>query len=55
MARKMGMLTVAEGVETQEQLQILQDIGCDFAQGFVLSKPLPAKEYERSMLGKSLY
>ena len=38
--------TVAEGVETAEQLQALRSMGCDAAQGYYFSKPVPAEEYE---------
>ena len=42
LARDMGLGVVAEGVETEEQLRALRDLGCDLAQGYHLSKPLPA-------------
>jgi len=38
--------TVAEGVETVEQLKALRSMGCDAAQGYYFSKPVPAEEYE---------
>ena len=47
MAHSLGMKTVAEGVETREQLDFLRTQGCDFAQGFYLSPPLPGDEIER--------
>ena len=37
---EMGLLVVAEGVETKEQLNILKDLGCDMIQGYYFSKPL---------------
>lgn len=46
MAKQLGLLTVAEGVETQEQLSFLESIGCDIAQGFYFSKPVPVKQFE---------
>ncbi len=44
MAHALDMKLVAEGVEDQEQLQVLGDLGCDLAQGYLLSRPLPADE-----------
>lgn len=41
MARSLNLDVVAEGVETDEQLAFLADRGCDFVQGYYLSKPLP--------------
>ena len=41
-AREMRMLVTAEGVETLEQLDLVRKLGCDNAQGFYLSAPLPA-------------
>ncbi|MBE7159183.1 MAG: EAL domain-containing protein, partial [Rhodospirillales bacterium] len=38
---------VAEGVETEEQLQILQALHCDRVQGFLFSRPIPANEVRR--------
>lgn len=42
MAKSLNMKAVAEGVETQEQLENLQALGCDFAQGYLFSKPQPS-------------
>jgi len=44
LARTFGLRTVAEGVETSETWQALRDLGCDLAQGFLLSRPVPAVE-----------
>jgi PAS domain S-box-containing protein len=44
MAHDLGMQVVAEGVETQEQLDLLRSNGCDIAQGYLFSHPIPAKE-----------
>lgn len=46
MADSLGLCVVAEGVETQEQLFYLKEIGCKLGQGYLFSKPLPAKEVE---------
>lgn len=43
-ARAIGMNLIAEGIETTEQLAQLKLLGCQFGQGYLFSKPLPAKE-----------
>ena len=44
MARSLNMTTVAEGVETKEQLEFLGALGCDVMQGFHISRPLPVSQ-----------
>ncbi len=39
MAKDVGCTVTAEGVETEEQLSILESLGCDHAQGFLLARP----------------
>lgn len=46
MARNLGLQTLAEGVETGDQLAFLREQGCDQMQGFHFSKPLPPDEFE---------
>jgi diguanylate cyclase (GGDEF)-like protein len=46
LARNLGLRVVAEGVETMAAWQTLADIGCDVAQGYVLSRPLPADRFD---------
>ncbi|MDR2897624.1 MAG: bifunctional diguanylate cyclase/phosphodiesterase [Spirochaetaceae bacterium] len=41
---KMGLSTIAEGVETEEQLAILRSIRCDYLQGFLIGRPMPVDE-----------
>ncbi|TGU74372.1 EAL domain-containing protein [Geomonas terrae] len=47
MAHSLHLKVIAEGVETQGQLNYLQSQGCDEIQGYFLSKPVPAAEFER--------
>ncbi len=55
MAHAMKMLVIAEGVETQGQLDFLRSIGCDQIQGYIFSKPLPEDEVvELIKSGKTL-
>ncbi|MGC8868675.1 MAG: EAL domain-containing protein, partial [Sulfurihydrogenibium sp.] len=51
LAQDLGMKTLAEGVETQQQKDILVDMGVDYLQGFLLSKPLPEEEVEKLIGG----
>ncbi len=44
LARKMGIAAVAEGVETVEEWQMLSDLGCDTAQGFLISRAVPGAD-----------
>lgn len=46
MAKRLGLQTIAEGVETIGQLEYLKEQGCDEIQGYYYSKPLPAKAFE---------
>lgn len=46
LSRKIGAQTVAEGIETPEQLALLRKVHCDLIQGFIYSKPLPIPEFE---------
>ena len=47
MAKWLNMSCIAEGAETSTQVQFLKNIGCEFAQGYYYSKPIPQDEYER--------
>lgn len=47
LAEQLGMVLLAEGVETRYQVDFLISIGCELVQGYYFSKPLPLKEYER--------
>ncbi len=46
MAHSLHLRVIAEGVESEEQLELLRAQGCDAIQGYLISKPLPAGEFE---------
>ena len=41
----LGVVTVAEGIETQAQAAIVRDSGCDLAQGYLFGRPAPAESF----------
>ncbi|MDE2422274.1 MAG: GGDEF domain-containing protein [Gammaproteobacteria bacterium] len=51
LSHHLGMTVIAEGVENYTQMQLLKEIGCDFVQGFLLSKPVESR-LATQMLGK---
>lgn len=50
LARALEVQVIAEGVETEQQREFLKDHGCHYAQGYLLSKPIPATEVEQRFL-----
>lgn len=46
MAKNMGLKVVAEGIETQQQLELLKEMKCDYGQGYHLAKPLTPEAFE---------
>lgn len=52
LGRELGLATIASGVESPGQLASLRDLGCRFAQGFLLSVPMPAEVLEDRMVGR---
>ena len=51
MAHKLGITVIAEGVETEQQRDLLVAAGCDYAQGYWYSKAVPAEEFEGLLKG----
>lgn len=45
MAKRLDLLVIAEGVETQKQVDFLRLIGCEYAQGYFFSEPVPCEDY----------
>ena len=54
MARSIGLKCIAEGVETESQLKVVRETGCDIIQGYYYDKPLPKDEFE-ARLAKKVY
>ncbi|RMG29031.1 MAG: phosphodiesterase, partial [Gammaproteobacteria bacterium] len=54
LARTLGLLVCAEGVETEEHLEALWSMGCDLAQGYYIARPLAPAELERWPAAESL-
>lgn len=50
MSKTIGARTIAEGVETSDQMRLLTEIGCDQAQGYLFGRPVPPEEFERRFL-----
>ena len=50
MSKGMGLVTIAEGVETKAQYDVLKTLGCDAIQGYYLSRPLPVDVFEATYL-----
>lgn len=53
-AKSLRIPVVAEGVETEYQLKILREMGCELVQGYYFSQPLPAAEFEEKIIRKAL-
>ena len=53
LARVLGMDVVAEGIETEEQLEMLKQMGCRYGQGFLFSPPLPPCEIEKLLASRA--
>ena len=50
LSKKLNMQSIAEGVETVEQFNLLKELGCDYIQGFLLSKPLEIEKFKTMLV-----
>ncbi len=55
MARALDLICVAEGIETLEQLALVRAHGCQYGQGYLLAKPMPADQFERLVAARHVY
>lgn len=55
LAKNLDLQTVAEGIETEDQLRVLQNLGCDIGQGYLFAKPLPKEEIEKMLYQKAAW
>ena len=55
MARALELYTVAEGIETLDQLQVLRALGCRFAQGYLFDRPMPPAAFGELLLARHTY
>lgn len=53
LAKSLGLTIVVEGVETDEQLALVENMGCDIVQGYIFDKPLPEEEFVDRILQKT--
>ena len=53
MAGQLGIATVAEGVETPEDEQLVRAIGCDVGQGYLYSRPVSTSEFDETYMKES--
>jgi len=50
LSNQLGLAVIAEGIESQKQLELLQELGCEMGQGYLFSEPLAAEEIEKNFL-----
>lgn len=55
MAHQLNLKVVAEGVETKSELKFLTDLNCDIVQGYLFSRPLPIRDFERLLFAQKRF
>ncbi|MGP1387407.1 MAG: EAL domain-containing protein [Thainema sp.] len=55
LAHALGMDAIAEGIESQQQVQTLQTLGCEYGQGYLFSRPLPAEQVRSLLANQSTW
>ncbi|MFT7686598.1 MAG: EAL domain-containing protein (putative c-di-GMP-specific phosphodiesterase class I) [Candidatus Azotimanducaceae bacterium] len=55
MMKTLGLVTLVEGIETQGQLDFVSEIKCEFAQGYLMGKPMPLEQAEAYLKGSPFY
>jgi EAL domain-containing protein (putative c-di-GMP-specific phosphodiesterase class I) len=53
MAHALNLKVVAEGVETENQRDLLKQAGCDYAQGYLFARPMPPEELEKLLITRA--
>jgi EAL domain-containing protein (putative c-di-GMP-specific phosphodiesterase class I) len=55
LAKNLKMKVIAEGIETESQLALLRNLGCDYGQGYLLAKPMPCGDMEKLLYQKQFW
>jgi diguanylate cyclase (GGDEF) domain len=55
LAKNLRMRVIAEGIETENQLELLRNLGCDYGQGYLLAKPMPSEMMEEMLYQKRFW
>ena len=53
LVKQFGVITVAEGIESMDQVEFLRSVHCDMIQGYVYYRPMPQEDYERLLFSET--